>query len=66
MQNSTNYDNIIIVVGPEGGLTDKEEEFLLNNGYTAVTFGNTILRCETAPMFVMSAIKYELEEWFIC
>ena len=61
MQNSTNYDKIIIVVGPEGGLTDKEEEFLVNNGYSGVTFGNTILRCETAPMFIMSAIKYELE-----
>lgn len=60
LQNSTNYDTIIIVVGPEGGLTLKEEDFLLDNGYTAVTFGSTILRCETAPMFVMSAIKYEL------
>lgn len=61
LQNSTNYDKIIIVVGPEGGLTDKEEKFLLDNGYIGVTFGNTILRCETAPMFIMSAIKYELE-----
>ena len=60
LQNSTNYDKIIIVVGPEGGLSEKEEEFLLNNGYLGVTFGDTILRCETAPMFIMSAIKYEL------
>ena len=60
MQNSTNYDKIIIVVGPEGGLTDKEEEYLLDNGFIGITFGNTILRCETAPMFIMSAIKYEL------
>ena len=59
MQNSTNCDRIIIVVGPEGGLTDKEEDFLLDNGYDGITFGNTILRCETAPIFVMSAIKYE-------
>ena len=61
LQNSTNYDKIIIVVGPEGGLTENEEKFLLDNGYEGVTFGNTILRCETAPMFIMSAIKYELE-----
>lgn len=59
MQNSTNYDKIIIVVGPEGGFTDFEENYLLDNGYTGVTFGNTILRCETSPMFIMSAIKYE-------
>ena len=29
MQNSTNYDKIIIVVGPEGGFTTKEEDYLL-------------------------------------
>ena len=60
LQNSTKYDRIIIVVGPEGGLSNKEEDFLLDNGYTGVTFGSTILRCETAPLFIMSAIKYEL------
>lgn len=60
MQNSTKYANMIIVVGPEGGLTLKEEDFLLDNGFVGITFGNTILRCETAPMFIMSAIKYEL------
>ncbi len=60
LQNSTKCDTIIIVVGPEGGLSLSEEDFLLNNGFSGVTFGNTILRCETAPMFIMSAIKYEL------
>ena len=59
LQNSTECDKIIIVVGPEGGLTEKEEEYLLDNGYEPVTFGNSILRCETAPIFIMSAIKYE-------
>lgn len=59
MQNSTKCDNMIIVVGPEGGLTESEEKFLLDNGYEGATFGNAILRCETAPMFIMSAIKYE-------
>ena len=60
LQNSTKCDTIIIVVGPEGGLSLSEEDFLLNNGFSGVTFGNTILRCETAHMFIMSAIKYEL------
>ena len=59
LQNSTDCDKIIIVVGPEGGLTANEEEYLLNNGFEAITLGDTILRCETAPMFIMSAIKYE-------
>lgn len=60
LQNSTYCDKIIIVVGPEGGLTENEEEYFLNNGFEAITLGDTILRCETAPIFIMSAIKYEL------
>ena len=59
LQNSTNCDRIIIVVGPEGGFDPNEEEFLLENNFQSVSLGNTILRVETAPMFVMSAIKYE-------
>ena len=59
LQNSTNCDKILIVVGPEGGLSEKEENYLLENEFLPITFGNTILRCETAPMFIMSAIKYE-------
>lgn len=59
LQNSTNCDRIIIVVGPEGGLDLSEEEFLNQNGFESITLGKTILRVETAPVFVMSAIKYE-------
>lgn len=60
LQNSTNYDKIIIVVGPEGGITDKEEEILNEDGFISVTLGKTILRAETAPMFAVSAVKYEM------
>lgn len=59
LQNSTNCDRIIIVVGPEGGLDLSEEEFLNKNKFESISLGKTILRVETAPMFVMSAIKYE-------
>ena len=63
LQNSTNCDKIIIVVGPEGGLDLSEEEFLKENGFESITLGKTTLRVETAPMFVMSAIKYENLRW---
>lgn len=59
LQNSTKYDNIIIVVGPEGGLTEKEEDFLNKNGFISVSLGKSILRTETAPLFALSAIRYE-------
>lgn len=60
LQKSNNCDRIIIVVGPEGGFDITEEEFLLKNNFISISLGSTILRTETAPIFVMSALKYEL------
>lgn len=60
LQNSTKCDTIIIVVGPEGGISDLEEERLNKNGYISTSLGSTILRTETAPIFAVSAIRYNL------
>lgn len=60
LQNSKEYDNIIIVIGPEGGIDNSEEEFLKENSFIPVSLGKSILRVETAPIFVMSAVRYEL------
>lgn len=60
LQNAKECDNIIIVVGPEGGIDKSEEDFLIENGFKATTLGDSILRVETAPIFVMSAVRYEL------
>ena len=60
LQNSTNCDRIIIVVGPEGGLTVFEEEKLEKNGFIPVTLGNLILRTETVPIYIMSLVNYEV------
>ena len=60
LQNSTNCDRIIIVVGPEGCLTVSEEEKLEKNGFIPVTLGNLILRTETVPIYIMSLINYEV------
>lgn len=54
-------ENILVIIGPEGGFSDKEVTTLLNNGFKAVGLGPRILRTETAPLYVMSAISYELE-----
>lgn len=51
---------IVIAVGPEGGLTDKEEVLLKSKGFTSVTLGNRIMRVETVPIFLLSIINYEL------
>lgn len=59
LQKIESYDRIIIVVGPEGGFDIEEEKLLIENGFISTTLGSTILRTETAPMFVMSALRYE-------
>lgn len=59
LQNNKKYDNILIVIGPEGGLTDKEEQLMIEQGFISVSLGKTILRTETAPIFVMGTINYE-------
>lgn len=54
-----NYNKITIVIGPEGGLTDKEENTLVNMEFIKVTLGDLIMRVETVPLFVLSVLRYE-------
>lgn len=59
LQENKKSGTILIVVGPEGGLSDNEVEYLINNQFISTTLGNNILRAETVPLFVLSAINYE-------
>ena len=52
---------IAIVIGPEGGLEEKDVELLKQNGAEIITLGNRILRTETVALNVLSIIMYELE-----
>ena len=52
---------IAVVIGPEGGLEEKDVEYLKQNGATIVTLGNRILRTETVALNLLSIIMYELE-----
>lgn len=58
LQNIDNYAKIIVVIGPEGGITDKEEDYLVANNYQRVSFGNLIFRVETAAIYIASIINY--------
>lgn len=58
LQGLENYDKIIVVVGPEGGISKKEEDFLYDNEFAGVSFGNLILRVETACIYVASIFNY--------
>ena len=59
--NDDNKVKIGIVIGPEGGLEDKDVELLKQNGAKVITLGKRILRTETVALNVLSIIMYELE-----
>ncbi|HLG27457.1 MAG TPA: RsmE family RNA methyltransferase, partial [Paenisporosarcina sp.] len=56
-----NQQSILVVFGPEGGLSRKEIDALMNHGFHSISLGPRILRAETAPLYVLSAISYEFE-----
>ena len=55
------YSNILVLVGPEGGISDKEVEDLKKHNFLPITLGPRILRTQVAPLYVMSALSYEWE-----
>lgn len=55
-------DRINLVIGPEGGVSKKEEEILKNIGFKSISLGNLIMRVESVPLFLMSIINYEYME----
>ncbi len=54
-------DSVLAVIGPEGGFTPGEAQELEQNGFILCGLGPRILRTETAPLYLLSAISYQLE-----
>ena len=52
---------VLVLIGPEGGIDELEVRMLTDAGFKAVGLGPRILRTETAPIYVLSAISYVLE-----
>lgn len=52
----TEPESVLVVTGPEGGLTPDEVSGLLSRGAHAVRLGTRILRAETAPIAVAAAL----------
>jgi 16S rRNA (uracil1498-N3)-methyltransferase len=52
--------NIWIVIGPEGGLTDKEVAYLEGLGGISICLFETIFKTEYAGLILITAILYEL------
>lgn len=50
--------SVTILIGPEGDFSPEETAAALAAAFVPVTFGDLVLRVETATMFCLSAIRY--------
>jgi 16S rRNA (uracil1498-N3)-methyltransferase len=62
LQNAKDCDKIVLMVGPEGGIAPKEEEYLISLNFIPVTLGSNIMRTETVPIYLLSVLNYEMRE----
>lgn len=58
-------ENIVLIVGPEGGFSDKEFDMLEKAGAISVSLGKNILRAETAAIKLLSYIQFLRDFKFI-
>ena len=49
------------MIGPEGDFTTAEMALARNAGFEAITLGPLVLRCETAAIYALSILSYELQ-----
>ncbi len=61
LEGSGELGSISAIVGSEGGFSEREADAIRAAGASAVGLGPRILRCETAPEYILSAISYRFE-----
>lgn len=54
-------ESVLLVIGPEGGLTEREVELTKSAGAVSVSFGSRVLRTDTAAIAGCATVMYELE-----
>lgn len=59
LQSCHNLQELLLIIGPEGGISEFELELARKNGAVPVSLGKRILRAETAGVVALSAILYE-------
>ena len=57
IQSLTADKNVYILIGPEGGLSDKEIELAKDQGFHGVRLGPRILRTETAALAAITSVQ---------
>jgi 16S rRNA (uracil1498-N3)-methyltransferase len=62
LQSLRSLPKIAVVIGPEGGLSEKEAADLKEAGANTVTMGESILRVETAAPVAVALVLYDLRK----
>jgi len=52
----------IVVIGPEGGFSEREVSLFKENDFKMITIGDTVLRTETAALYFTAAVRTLLLE----
>lgn len=61
LMNLQSYLKIALVIGPEGGFSEDELNYLKGIGFKSISLGKRILRSETASLYALSVLAYNLE-----
>jgi 16S rRNA (uracil1498-N3)-methyltransferase len=56
-------DKVLVIIGPEGGFSQKEFEMFKNHEIPMLTLGDLILKAETAVTVALGNIIYEFENY---
>lgn len=62
LKKAATVKSIALAIGPEGDFSDKETDLLAQSGFQPVTFGDRVLRVETAAVFGLSVLNYEFRQ----
>ena len=55
----SNSKEVVFIVGPEGGISEKEREYCVLNDFFSISIGDNILRTETASLAFLAMLNYE-------
>jgi 16S rRNA (uracil1498-N3)-methyltransferase len=61
LQRMKKGESLLVVFGPEGGLSEEEVQLLRAHDFALCGLGPRILRTETAPLYTLAAISYHFE-----
>ena len=56
-------EKILIIIGPEGGFSEREFQLFEDNKIPMLTLGNLILKADTAVTVALGNIIYEFENY---